>query len=334
MKKRFDIIGIGHPCADYLIHIESIPGPNESRRALEGSWQAGGKVPTGLAAAARCGLSCAFIGSMGDDLFGQYCYYDFQKHGIDLSAAQIQKGSTTDIGVVLSDKQSGGRNIIYRRGSYRRPALEDIDFSLFASADYLYIALADELHIAAAKYAKEHGLKVLIDADNRPLSSYMGILPYIDYFIASEFVYQDSFADEQYEKHMREIIRQGPSVVAFTFGDKGCRVLSDEGYFEIPAFRVDAIDTTGAGDVFHGAFFYGLKQHYSIRDTAVFASAVSAVKCTCIGGRAGIPTPEVTRKFIRTGEIDSRELQERTEEYSWGINTFFKETTNERPPIR
>lgn len=334
MNKKFDVIGIGHPCVDYLIHIDSIPGPNESRRALDASWQCGGKVPTGLAAASRCGLTCSLIGSMGDDLFGQYCYYDFQKHNIDLSAAKIQKGATTDIGVVLSDQQTNGRSIIYRRGNYERPSLNTFDFSFLESGHYLFIALADELHVAAARYARDHGLKVLLDADNRSLSSYANILPYVDYFIASEFVYRDSFSDQLYEKHMNEILDLGPSVVIFTFGSQGCRVLSDEGYFEIPAFHVDAVDTTGAGDTFHGSFFYGLKHGYSIQDTAVFASAVSAIKCTFIGGRAGIPTPEVTKKFIQTGHIDDSELKTRISSYSWGLNTFFKEIVNEKIHIQ
>ena len=77
--KKFDVIGIGHPCVDYLAHIDSLPASNESRSVLNGSWQCGGKIPTGLAAAARCGLSCALIGAMGDDLFGQYCYKDFEE---------------------------------------------------------------------------------------------------------------------------------------------------------------------------------------------------------------------------------------------------------------
>ena len=117
--KKFDVIGIGHPCVDYLAHIDSLPASNESRSVLNGSWQCGGKIPTGLAAAARCGLSCALIGAMGDDLFGQYCYKDFEDHGIDLSHTLIRKDTTTDIGVVLSDDKTHGRNIIYRRGSYQ-----------------------------------------------------------------------------------------------------------------------------------------------------------------------------------------------------------------------
>ena len=185
-EKKFDIIGIGHPCIDYLLHIDSLPGSNESRFVRDGSWQCGGKVTTGLVAAARCGLSCALIGAMGDDLFGRYCYRDFQLHGIDLSQAKLRSGQTTDIGVVLSEEETNGRNILYRRGSYERIRQDEIDFSFLEQGRYLFIALVDELHMAAAKYAKKHGVKVLIDADSRPMDYYEEILPYVDYFVASE----------------------------------------------------------------------------------------------------------------------------------------------------
>lgn len=326
--KKFDVIGIGHPCVDYLAHIDSLPASNESRSVLNGSWQCGGKIPTGLAAAARCGLSCALIGAMGDDLFGQYCYKDFEDHGIDLSHTLIRKDATTDIGVVLSDDKTHGRNIIYRRGSYQHLSQKEIDFSFLCQADYFFVSGMDDLHVTAAKYAHEHGIKVLIDADNQPLSEYQKILPYIDYFIASEFVYNESFQDTDYRRHMEEIQELGPKTVVFTFGEDGCCALSEEGYFEIPAFKVNVLDTVGAGDTFHGAFFYGLVHKLSLKDTATFASAVSAIKCTCIGGRAGIPTPDITLDFIRTGVIHDSELKARENRYSWGLNNFFQEITH------
>ena len=133
---------------------------------------------------------------------------------------------------------------------------EEIDFSFLCQADYCFISRMDDLHVTAAKYAHEHGIKVLIDADNQPLSEYQKILPYIDYFIASEFVYNESFQDTDYRQHMEEILKLGPKTVVFTFGEDGCRALSEEGYFEIPAFKVNVLDTVGAGDTFHGAFFY------------------------------------------------------------------------------
>ena len=120
--------------------------------------------------------------------------------------------------------------------------------------------------------------------------------------------------------------KKGPSAVVFTFGSKGCRGLDKEGYFELPAFRVPVVDTVGAGDTFHGAFFYGLTHGYSLKETARFASAVSAIKCTCIGGRAGIPTPDITKKFLETGVIDSAPpIRISIGSLFLGLDDFFRE---------
>lgn len=318
--KKFDIIGIGHPCVDYAIHIESLPGPNQGRRVQEGSWQGGGVVPTGLVSAARCGLKTALVGAMGDDLFGRFCYNDFADHGIDLSQAKIREGQMTDIGVILSEDEHHGRNILYRPGGYEHLKLEEVDLKFLENADYLYIAFMDDMNVALAKYAKEHGMKVLIDASGGHISRYEKVLPYIDYFIASEFVYDETFSDKNYEENLRSVQAMGPECVVFTFGADGARGIDSSGYAEVPGFKVDVKDTVGAGDTFHGAFFYGLKHNYSLYDTIRFACAVSAIKCTCMGGRAGIPTADVTLKFIETGEIDRTELDERVKKYSWGLS--------------
>ena len=104
-----------------------------------------------------------------------------------------------------------------------------------------------------------------------------------------------------------------------TFGEKGCAGISKEGFFEIPAFDVDVKDTVGAGDVFHGAFLAAIVKGLSPKDAARFASGVAAIKCTRIGGRAGIPNWEVTDNFLETGEIDYREIDERVKKYGRGI---------------
>ena len=105
----------------------------------------------------------------------------------------------------------------------------------------------------------------------------------------------------------------------FTFGEKGCIGMTKGGYFELPAYKVDVVDTVGAGDVYHGAFLAGLLKGYSAEYTAKLASAVSAIKCTRIGGRAGIPNWEVTDNFLETGEIDYREIDERVKKYGRGL---------------
>ena len=105
--------------------------------------------------------------------------------------------------------------------------------------------------------------------------------------------------------------------------------MGEEGFFTLPAYQVEVVDTVGAGDVFHGAFIAGLLQGYTTKETARLASAVSAVKCTRIGGRAGIPDWETVREFMETGRIDYREIEERIQYYKRGrpIGCFGRQQT-------
>ena len=105
----------------------------------------------------------------------------------------------------------------------------------------------------------------------------------------------------------------------FTFGAGGCVGLCGDDYFEVPAFKVKAVDSTGAGDVFHGAYIYAWLQGWDAKTCCRFCSGVSAIKCTRPGGRSGIPTLPVLEKFLATGEIDGAELDERVRHYKYGF---------------
>lgn len=324
MKKEYDIIGIGRPCVDYAIRVSQLPKANQGCGVLDASWQGGGVIPTGLVSASRCGLHCAMLGSVGDDLFGQFCIEDLIAHGVDVSWMRVRKGRRTDVGLILSDDETKGRSIVYRGGDYEPFSMEELDLGFLEKADYLYLDSAGELHIEAAKYAKAHGMKTLIDAGLRNLDFYADILPWIDYFIGSEHLYRATFPEGTYRDNLQKVRDMGVQTVVFTFGGKGARALDETGYYEVDAFPVEVVDTLGAGDVFHGAFFYGLKHGYSLPETIRFASAVSAIKCTAIGGRAGIPTEEVTKRFLEDGTIDRSEIDARVAKYAWGIDDFYQ----------
>lgn len=310
---------------DYALLIDRLPNSNEAKDALNGSWQGGGVIATGLVAASRCGLKCSIMGTVADDIFGEYCRNDFRKHNIDQSHLLTRIGKHTDVSTIISDMETNGRCILYRSGNCKALSIEEIDLSFIEQADYLYISEVTDCSVMCAKYAREHGINVLIDAGYGSLGSFKRILPYINYFIASEDIYNSAFEDMDYQRHMEELRKHGPDVVIFTFGAKGVKALSHEGFFDIPSYSVPVVDTVGAGDTFHGAFFYGLKHHLSLTESIQFASATSAIKCTYMGGRAGIPTPEITFHFMKTGEILKEELDSRNEYYAWGLNNIKKE---------
>ena len=142
-------------------------------------------------------------------------------------------------------------------------------------------------------------------------------LPEIDVFIGSEFYYTKLFGDsEEYEKNLRSVMEKGPRIVVFTLGDKGSVVAWKDGYYFAPGYKVKVVDTLGAGDVYHGGFLYAMMEEKLPPDQcAQFANAVSAIKCTGIGGRAATPTLQMVKDFMATGECDRSLIEEKTKLY-------------------
>ena len=315
----YDIVGMDYPCVDLNVNVDTMPKPNGAMRINNLSWQGGGKVASGIVTAARLGASCAIFGVVGDDRYGAFCKKDFEDHGIDTSHLIMRENTRTALDIVLSDKETMGRSMVFYPGTIRRLTGDEIPVDDLKNTKYFFMAGVNPVAKKSAKIAKEHGAKIFIDADSysEELAAY---IPSIDIFVASEFVYNGMFDNDRYEDNCRSVMKQGPEIVVFTFGERGAVGMSRDGFFTVPAYQVDVVDTVGAGDDFHGAFLAGLLQpDWGLTYITQFASAVSAIKCTRIGGRAGIPDMKTTLKFMETGEIDYTEIDRRVAHYERGI---------------
>ena len=276
-------------------------------------------VASGMVAAARLGLCCGIMGNVGDDKYGTFCLRDFQDHGIDTEQMCVRKNRTTNFDIVISDEGSMGRSFVFYPGNAECMTEEELNIEYISNSSYFYMANLDSVTKKAAQMAKQKGSKIFMDADSYT-DELLDAISWIDIFIGSEFVYEKMLeAGKSVKENCEYLYNKGPEIVIFTFGEKGCAGISKEGFFEIPAFDVDVKDTVGAGDVFHGAFLAAIVKGLSPKDAARFASGVAAIKCTRIGGRAGIPNWEVTDNFLETGEIDYREIDERVKKYGRGI---------------
>lgn len=127
MLKEFEIAGYDMPCVDLAVNVDVFPKPNGGTGINAMSWQGGGKVATGMVAAARLGAKCAMIGAVGSDDYGEFCLRDFERHGIDISGMKTRQGETTSLSIVLSDRETQGRSIVYRSGTANPPTLEEIE---------------------------------------------------------------------------------------------------------------------------------------------------------------------------------------------------------------
>lgn len=320
MCVKFDVIGLDSPCVDLAVNVRCFPKPNGAERIQNLSWQGGGKVASGMVAAARLGLCCGIMGNVGDDKYGTFCLRDFQDHGIDTEQMCVRKNRTTNFDIVISDEGSMGRSFVFYPGNAECMTEEELNIEYISNSSYFYMANLDSVTKKAAQMAKQKMEAKFLWMLTLITDELLDAISWIDIFIGSEFVYEKMLeAGKSVKENCEYLYNKGPEIVIFTFGEKGCAGISKEGFFEIPAFDVDVKDTVGAGDVFHGAFLAAIVKGLSPKDAARFASGVAAIKCTRIGGRAGIPNWEVTDNFLETGEIDYREIDERVKKYGRGI---------------
>ena len=313
--KRFEVAGYDMPCVDLAVNVDVFPKPNGGTGVRAMSWQGGGKVASGMVASARLGARCAMLGAVGSDEYGQFCLRDFERHGNDVAGMKTREGETTSLSIVISDRETNGRTIVYRHGTAQPPAFEELDQEVLEDCQWFFISHVTAVSLEAMRRAKAAGARVIVDADSYS-SEMMESIGLIDVFIGSEFFYHALFRDLEYEKNCRSLCEKGPSIVIFTLGPKGCVGYSpEEGYFEMSSFQVPVVDTVGAGDVFHGAYVVGLLRGLSPKEAARLATGVSCIKCTRIGGRAGIPDWDTVQKYLETGEIDYTEIDKRVEFY-------------------
>jgi len=197
--------------------------------------------------------------------------------------------------VVWVDAGTGERTFSFRRDFLSQP-LEpaDLDRDYITSADFLHV---DGSHhraaLEAARWMHESGGTVVMDASatNRPIpGGIRKLVAEIDYLICGSGFGLQLTGETDRQRAGRAMLELGPRVVAQTEGRSGCYTISRDQNFHTPAFEVDVIDTTGAGDVFHGAYLVGLAKQWELQRTAAFASAVAALHCTVLGNRKGIPS--------------------------------------------
>ena len=302
-SKEFDCVGLGLCPIDYLCVVPSYPKPNEKTEAVSFSQQGGGPVATAMVALSRLGGKAAFVGKVGADAEGEFVRAQFQWEGVDYSGVLVDREVRTPQAFVWIDGKTGERSIVLNRTEWNPPSWEQIDHDVFKNTRYLHIdGRFPELEIPAAEMAKANGAKIVMDVGSvrDEMESFFHLA---DYFVASETFFSSHFPGRSLEEGLQEILRKGPSVAIVTLGERGAWGADRFHLHKIPAFSVPVADTTGAGDVFHGAFIFGLLQKWDLKKTLIFSSAVAALKCTQVGGRKGIPSYSETINFLKNKGI-------------------------------
>jgi ribokinase len=303
------VVGIGQCSLDYLFMVDSFPVPDTKKELQQWTIAGGGPVATALVGLARLGVDCSFYGIVGDDEAGEKIIASLQSENIDTGGVLKRTDSVSQVAFIAVEKNSGRRTIFWQRPSGEPFMPEELPDDFLDKAAFLLVdGLMSEVSIHAAKSAQKQAVPVMLDA-GRIRSRTLELAALCDYVVGSEeFARElaagtDGFDPETAIMKMKSF---GAKTATVTLGAKGSMSTFGDDVFHIPAFRVDVVDTTGAGDVFHGGYIYGLLQGWDIREVVRFASAFAALKCMRLGGREGIPSLREVHRLLRASGNDTR----------------------------
>jgi len=304
------VVGLGQCALDYLFVVDSFPLPDTKKEVVEWMISGGGPVATALVSLSRLGIECSFHGITGDDESGERIEGSLKKENVDTQGLIKRKSSNSQTAFIAVEKGSGKRTIFWKRPSGKPLRPEEIPADFLDNQDFLLLdGLMPEASMYAAGRAKEKNIPVMLDA-GRVREGMIELASICDYIVASEefgreLINEKSLSDNpvNQDKALLRMKSFGARVCTITIGERGSVTLSGEEVFHIPTFNVDVFDTTGAGDVFHGGYIYGLLKKWDIKDVIRFASAFAALKCRKLGGREGIPTLEETEALLKGTEF-------------------------------
>jgi len=295
---KYDVVGIGYAAVDYLGVVPRYPALDEKLQMLEFSKQGGGVVATAMVALSRLGAKAAYVGKVGGDDFGRFTVAELEAEGVDIGGVVVAPGDESRFSFIIVDKATGKRTIIWK--TLEAPLREDeIDRTHVLSGRIIHLdGHEPEAGLAAAKWANEADIPVSLDAGSvRP--GIDELIRRVDILITSSLFAVDYTGETDPMAAARKMLCGRTRIAGVTAGEHGCFCTDGMVEEHVPAFKVDVVDTTGAGDVFHGAFVYAQLQGWDLRRAAQFASAVAAIKCTKLGGRAGIPTLPQAMEFLQ-----------------------------------
>lgn len=305
------IVGIGLSTLDVLIRLGDMPSWEQGGRMREIRLDGGGEVGTAIVTAARLGARVGFVGTAGNDEVADLKMRFLTKENVDVSRVVIRPIPENQIILCFVHKETGERVFCDTGCMFEQQlAVNELDRDYVTSAEFLLIeGFHHEAALQAALWMHEAGKKVMLDAgraDGVVYDSVKDLVRQTDILICSSGFSSALTGIHDIWEAGRAILQMGPTIIVETEGAKGCYTVTSTDRFFTPSYRVAVVDTTGAGDVFHGAYLVGLLHAWDLRTVASFACAVSAIKCTRLGGRFGIPNFEEVLDFLNIQGISAR----------------------------
>lgn len=292
------IICLGHAALDRLYRIEAFPPHPTKVRAIEHIESGGGMAANAAATIARLGGKVELWSRIGEDDAGVKIRTGLKAYGVDVRHVQMfEEGRSSTSAIIVDD--AGERLIVGNRDTNMPSGTSWLPLERVGKASAVLgdVRWLEGLRALFTK-ARADGVTTVLDADLGAREALSEILELTDYAIFSEPALKDYAPKVDTDAALAKVLALGPRHAGVTLGAKGYRWLDASGAGQMPAFEVDVVDTTGAGDAFHGAFTLALVEGRSTAECARFGCAAAALKCTRLGSRTGLPRRREIDAFL------------------------------------
>lgn len=332
-QKNIDIVGIGASTLDRFIVVDHYPTGREVQQVVSSTTDGGGPVATALAVAGKYGVRTAMIDSIGDDMVGRHILADFEKYNVNTNAIQVERGAKSGVATILVKQSTGERAVFFERSTATDPHFLEVHKQLIEDAYILHInGRHRQLMRSAIAVAKEAGTIISLDGGAQRYDEDMKAITEDSHIVIVARDYAEKYTGAtNLEDACRIIHDRGALIAGVTDGANGSHFVWPDGtaYRCEPFPQKSIVDTTGAGDSFHGAFLANLAHiinhmkgqetistskshgasiravelikhcaHSDLEKAAIFASAVASLNTQGIGGRSPLPTLQSVQELI------------------------------------
>ena len=299
----YDVLGIGLNATDTLLIISHFPAYGGKVPFHEEILSPGGQVASAMVTCAKLGLRTKYVGTVGDDERGRVQMDSLRGSGVNLEHVHVRANCANQSAYIIIDQSTGERTVFWQRPDCLALQPEDVPEEEIRRARLLHIDGHDTRAVAyAAQVARAHGIPVTVDVDTI-YPGFEEVLKNVDYLVASS-EFPGRWTKIEDPKRALTALQEdfGMRCAAMTLGAHGALALVDGVFHYSPAFVVNCVDTTGAGDVFHGAFCYAVLQEMPTGEALDFANAMAALNCTAIGARGAIRGVAEARSLMARAE--------------------------------
>ncbi len=283
---NIDVLCVGHASYDLVFSVDHHPAENEKTVADSFIACGGGPAANAAVMVAKLGLTAAFAGYLGRDVYGELHYQELLTHGVNTQCV-IRGASPTPLSTVIV-KPDGHRALINYKGDTKPLTVDAIDFSAIQPKVILFDGHEPFISVPLAEHARKTGIATVLDAGSVHEGT-LALMGLVDYLVCSEKFALQPKGDEQ--TALTYLATFAPFVV-ITLGERGLIWQHGQQSGTLPAIAINAIDTTGAGDAFHGAFAAGIAAGLDWLTVLRYASVAGSLCCTKMGARLGLPSKE------------------------------------------